>query len=220
MCENVHGTTTRALSRQAHAPATQILRACAVEVHMDDVERHECTVNSHELAGHARAPQRSKHTFFSITIRTPSVSTLFGEKQSLGQLLPKIFKNQFQPSYVPTLLYNIKINLLGHFCPRCFQNKFQPSYVPILLYKIKTNLLGNFCPRFSKSSFNLHMSPHFSITSKSTSWATFVQNVPKINFNLHMSPYFSIKSKLTSWATFAQYFQTSISTFICPHTSL
>ena len=40
---------------------------------MDDVERHERTVNSSELAGHARALQRSKHH--------PSVSTLFGEKR-------------------------------------------------------------------------------------------------------------------------------------------
>ena len=60
MCENAHGTTTRAQSLEAAAAATQILRACAVEVHMDDVERHECTVNSSKLAGHARALQRSK----------------------------------------------------------------------------------------------------------------------------------------------------------------
>ena len=61
MCENVHGTTTRAQSPEAPAADTQILRACAVEVHMDDVERHECTVNSNELAVHGRALQRSKH---------------------------------------------------------------------------------------------------------------------------------------------------------------
>ena len=61
MCEKAHGATTRAQSRQAHAPATQILRACAVEVHMDDVENHECTVNNSESAAHARALQRSKH---------------------------------------------------------------------------------------------------------------------------------------------------------------
>ena len=52
--QNAHGTTTREQSRQAHAPATQILQACAFEVHIDDVERHECTVNSNELAAHAR----------------------------------------------------------------------------------------------------------------------------------------------------------------------
>ena len=80
MCENAHGTTTRAQSLEAPAADTQIQRACAVEVHMDDVESHECTVNSSELAGHARAEQRSKHTCFSITVRTPSVTTLFGEK--------------------------------------------------------------------------------------------------------------------------------------------
>ena len=43
-------------------------------------ERHECTVNSSELAAHARAEQRSKRSCFSITVRTPSVSTLFGEQ--------------------------------------------------------------------------------------------------------------------------------------------
>ena len=71
MYRNAHGTTTRAQSLDTPAAATQILRACAVEVHMDDVERHECTVNSNELAGHARAEQRSKHTFLSPTVRTP-----------------------------------------------------------------------------------------------------------------------------------------------------
>ena len=69
MYENVHGTTTRAQSLEAPAADTQIQRACAVEVHMDDVESHECTVNSSELAGHARAEQRSKHTCFSLTVR-------------------------------------------------------------------------------------------------------------------------------------------------------
>ena len=61
MCENEHGTTTRAQSLEAPAAGPQILRACAVEMHIDDVERHECTVNSSELAGHGRALQRSKH---------------------------------------------------------------------------------------------------------------------------------------------------------------
>ena len=42
MCENVHGATTRAQSRQAPAAGTQILRACAVGVHVDDFERHQC----------------------------------------------------------------------------------------------------------------------------------------------------------------------------------
>ena len=39
--ENVHGTTTRAQSRAAPAPAPQILRA---EVHFEDLEVNECTV--------------------------------------------------------------------------------------------------------------------------------------------------------------------------------
>ena len=49
MSENVHGATTRAQSRQA---------LCAVEMHFEDLERHECTVNSSELAGCARATPR------------------------------------------------------------------------------------------------------------------------------------------------------------------
>ena len=35
-------------------------RACAVQMHIDNFERHECSVNSSELAAHARALQRSK----------------------------------------------------------------------------------------------------------------------------------------------------------------
>ena len=50
----LHGTTTRAQSLEAPAAGPQILRACAVEMHIDDFEMHECTVNSSELAGHAR----------------------------------------------------------------------------------------------------------------------------------------------------------------------
>ena len=61
MCENAHGTTTRAQSLEAPAADTQIQRACAVEMHVDDLERHECIVNSRGLAGHGRALQRSKH---------------------------------------------------------------------------------------------------------------------------------------------------------------
>ena len=41
VCENAHDATTRAQSRQAPAAATQISRACAVEMHIDDFERHE-----------------------------------------------------------------------------------------------------------------------------------------------------------------------------------
>ena len=57
MSENVHGATTRAQSRQAPAPAHQILRACTVERHFNDFARHEDTA-----------------------VRTPSVTTLFGKK--------------------------------------------------------------------------------------------------------------------------------------------
>ena len=75
MCKNARGTTTRAQSLEAPAVGPQILRACAVEMYIDDVERRECTVNSNELAVHAQAEQRSKHTCFSITVGTPSVTT-------------------------------------------------------------------------------------------------------------------------------------------------
>ena len=61
MCENAHGATTRAQSLEAPAAGRQILRACAVEMHVDDFERYECTVDSSELAVHARTLQRSKH---------------------------------------------------------------------------------------------------------------------------------------------------------------
>ena len=66
MYQNVHGATTRAQSLEAPAAGRQILRACAVEMRIDDVERHECTVNSDESAAHARALQRSKHQLLSI----------------------------------------------------------------------------------------------------------------------------------------------------------
>ena len=45
MCGNAHDTTTRAQSLEAPARGTQTLRACAVEMRIDDVERHESTVN-------------------------------------------------------------------------------------------------------------------------------------------------------------------------------
>ena len=86
MCENAHGTTTRAQSLEAPAAATQTLRACAVEMPIDDVERRECTVNSSEIAGHARAAHRSKHTCFSLTVRTPKwVHTVWGKNQKVEQ---------------------------------------------------------------------------------------------------------------------------------------
>ena len=68
MSENAHGTTTRAQSLEAPAAPTQILRACTVKMQFADFERHECTVNSSELAGHARAPQRSKHSCLTTTV--------------------------------------------------------------------------------------------------------------------------------------------------------
>ena len=73
--QNAHGTTTRAQSPEAPASdsATQILRACAVEMHIDDVERHECTVNSNELAVHAGPLQRSKHQLLFPYRKNPSV---------------------------------------------------------------------------------------------------------------------------------------------------
>ena len=58
MSENAHGVTTRAQSRQAPAPANQILQACAVEMHFEDFERYECTVHGSELAGHGCATPR------------------------------------------------------------------------------------------------------------------------------------------------------------------
>ena len=36
--------------------------ACAAEMHFEDVERHECTANSSELAVDVGARQRSKHS--------------------------------------------------------------------------------------------------------------------------------------------------------------
>ena len=72
MSENARGTTTRARSLEAPAAATQILQACAVEMHVDDFERYECTINSSKLAVHARASAiLSISCFISTTVRTP-----------------------------------------------------------------------------------------------------------------------------------------------------
>ena len=43
MCENAHGTTTRVQSLETLAAHTQILRACAIEMHFEDFKRHEYT---------------------------------------------------------------------------------------------------------------------------------------------------------------------------------
>ena len=42
--QNAHGTTTRAWSRRAPTPTHQILRACAVEMHFEDLEGIQCIV--------------------------------------------------------------------------------------------------------------------------------------------------------------------------------
>ena len=68
MYENAHGTTARAQSRQTHAPATQISRACEVEMQFGDFERHERSANSSELAVHARALHRSKKQLLNLTL--------------------------------------------------------------------------------------------------------------------------------------------------------
>ena len=61
-CDTVVGTllqgTSIGHSCGAPAAAKQILRACAVEMHFEDFERRECTVNSSELAGHGCATPR------------------------------------------------------------------------------------------------------------------------------------------------------------------
>ena len=97
MCENAHGTTTRAQSLEAPAAPTQISRACAVEMRFEDFERHECTVNSSELAGHARALQRSTVSIscFTPTVRTPKcVHSVWGKKSN-----PKASKESTLKSY-------------------------------------------------------------------------------------------------------------------------
>ena len=58
MSENARSTTARAESREAPARAKPILQAGAVEMHFEDFERHDCTVNSSELAGHVGATPR------------------------------------------------------------------------------------------------------------------------------------------------------------------
>ena len=73
MYQNARGAATRTQSLKAPAAGRQILGACAVEVRIDDVERHECTVNSSELAAHARTLQRSKHQLLFTYRKNPSV---------------------------------------------------------------------------------------------------------------------------------------------------
>ena len=113
MCENARGTTTRAQSLEAPAAATQISQACAVEMHIDDVERHECTVNGSELAAHARALQRSKHQLLDSYRKNSyiSVSTLFGKNKLLQkwplELNPSVAfcMNSMPPHPDPPVMY-------------------------------------------------------------------------------------------------------------------
>ena len=67
-CRKMRTAPQRERSRWKHPP---LQRACAVEMHLEEFERHECTVNSSELAAHARAAQRSKHSCLTPTVRTP-----------------------------------------------------------------------------------------------------------------------------------------------------
>ena len=60
--------------------ATQILRACTVEMHFEDFKRRECTVHSSELAGHGCATPTIRHRCLTTTL-TP-IYTLFGEQLS------------------------------------------------------------------------------------------------------------------------------------------
>ena len=78
--ENAHGTTRRAESRPAPAAAKQTLRACAVEIHFEEFERHECTVNSSELAGRRGAGP--------YTYRKNPAHTVWGITSNIGSLNP------------------------------------------------------------------------------------------------------------------------------------
>ena len=71
--QNAHGTATRAQSLEAPAAGRQILRECAVEMHIDDVERYKCTINNNKLAVHTGALQRSKHQLLFHYRKNPSV---------------------------------------------------------------------------------------------------------------------------------------------------
>ena len=71
-------TTTRAQSRRAPAPAHQILRACAVEMHFEDLDVNECTINGSDWP-HTSMSTSIGHPSSTTTVRTPSVTALFGE---------------------------------------------------------------------------------------------------------------------------------------------
>ena len=86
MPENVHATTTRAQSRQAPAPAHQILRACAVEMHFEDFERHE------RISRTPRCNTSIRFRCLTPTVRTPRASTLLGERPSHPKALTEEHK--------------------------------------------------------------------------------------------------------------------------------
>ena len=53
-------TDESAVATKAPSAPNQILRACAVEMHFEDFERHECTVNSNELAARKRFETKAR----------------------------------------------------------------------------------------------------------------------------------------------------------------
>ena len=56
------------------------------ECHFEDFERHECAVNSGELAVDVRTEQRSKRSFLTTTVSTPKcVHTVWGKIQKASQ---------------------------------------------------------------------------------------------------------------------------------------
>ena len=65
---------------------------CAVEMRFEDLV-YECNVNSNELAAHDRATPLIRHRRLTIAVRTPSVSTLFGDKnQSSDYSIGNVFE--------------------------------------------------------------------------------------------------------------------------------
>ena len=122
MCENAHGATTRAQSLEAPAADAQIQQACAVEMHFHDFERHECTVSSSESAAHARAAHQSKHSCYSTSVRTPSVSTLLGEKgrwRSSNQSIQEPVQPPFFDAPSITRSHHLLLLLLSWTCDMC-----------------------------------------------------------------------------------------------------
>ena len=69
-CARHHNESAVARSTRRRHSDSASLRSRS---HMDDVERHECTVNSNELAVHGRALQRSKHQLPFSYRKNPSV---------------------------------------------------------------------------------------------------------------------------------------------------